>query len=125
MRTVVITMGLAACSSVEGTVSIEGSPVVFETCTSLVPKGFEGVDLEIDDGRTLRLFREGETVSSVGFFDDAASDAGLLVGGCATGSIRDTNTSKGEVVLLEGEASFDCTDPLTIGGDVTFRGCGK
>jgi hypothetical protein len=73
----------------------------------------------------IRLFRQGTNITEVGFFESQVTEEGFLVGACATGSIRDTNVKTGEVVQLEGEATFSCETPLAIGGSATFSGCAK
>lgn len=115
---------LAACSSVSGDLRIDGELVEFRRCTNLEVVGFDGVDLHLVDGRVLRLYREGEQIADVGFFDDPAADFGALLGPCATGTVEDSDMETQDVRMLRGQARFSCEEPFAIRGDISYQGCG-
>ncbi|TVQ90724.1 MAG: hypothetical protein EA397_11635 [Deltaproteobacteria bacterium] len=124
MRSILL-LGLSvACSSVSGELRIDGQLAPLRRCTTLEVVGFAGVDLHLENGRVIRLFREGDRIDDVGFFDDPAEDVGALLGPCATGSIEDGASAIQDVRLLRGEASFSCEAVFEIEGDVRYQSCG-
>lgn len=106
-----------------GDLRIDGEPVRFSACANLASVGFDGVDLEITDGRVLRLFREGEALTEVGFFDDPRSDVGAWLGPCVDGFAEDSDVVANGVPLLRGEATLACADVFEITGSVAFERC--
>lgn len=115
-----------ACTATDGFLEIEGEVAEIEGCRSSRPDGWEGVDILLDRKRALRLFRDSlgsDAVVLVGFFEDPSSNAGILVGDCATGVIREQDWFTKGVQHLEGEANLNCADPLTVVGQVTFAHC--
>ncbi len=112
-----------ACTQVSGSLTVEGQDSPLQTCNSLEPLGFEGVDLEMSNGTTIRLFREDDKIINVGFFESPEDQTGFLVGDCATGEISDQNSSTNKVTDLTGDARFNCVDPLQIEGVVEFSNC--
>ena len=124
MRALLILWLGVGCSSVSGELRIDGEEASFRRCTTLEVVGFDGVDLHLNDGRVLRLFREGERIADVGFFDDPERDIGALLGPCATGTIEDGDSAVQDVRLLRGDASFSCEAVFEIRGSISFQGCG-
>ncbi|MEO1230300.1 MAG: hypothetical protein AAFZ18_15460 [Myxococcota bacterium] len=115
-----------ACTATDGTIEIEGEQAAIEGCRSSRPDGWDGVDILLDRKRALRLFRDSlgsDTVVLVGFFEDPSSNAGILVGDCAVGEIKEQDWFSEGVQHLEGEATLDCIDPLKVSGHVTFAHC--
>ncbi len=124
-RHALLWFALAGCTSVEGELVVEGQPVGLADCKSATPSGFSGVDIELDSGSTLRLLRIGSApaIEGVAFFDRPTDDLGLVLGACAVGEARDTNTRTNDVVNIEGEAQLDCADPRSVVGEVRFSNC--
>ncbi|MEQ9498004.1 MAG: hypothetical protein RIT81_14130 [Deltaproteobacteria bacterium] len=127
-------LATACGSSVEGTLTIDGTTAELDRCESLEPKGFDGVDLVTTDDRLVRLYRDslGTEITEVSFFP-AGRQMGPRLGACATGSILDSNTRINDVVALDGDAKIDCDHSyidennamqrVVVSGDVIFEGC--
>lgn len=114
---------LVGCgSSLEGEVTVDGVPLLWNRCESLAPAGHEGVDLISEDERTIRLLSEGGALVKVGFFEPEA-DVGADLGACATGEVVDTNMEVNGVRVLEGQADLDCNATVRLIGSVMFSGC--
>ena len=117
---------LLACDNVEGELIVEGAVTEVVDCTSAIPLGWEAVDLELSNGATVRLFRNGvDDIVDVGFFPDPQSNQGYLVGDCATGTVSYSGVSSDEVDYLRGEARLSCDTPVQIEGRAKFGSCGE
>jgi len=114
---------VAGCGSVDGTLKVDGAPVALARCHNLARIGLSGVDLDLEDGRTVRLFREGDDLVEVGFFSDPASDLGVSLGPCVEGEATETNVRSGDIFHVRGEATLACEDPVTLEGSLAFGGC--
>jgi hypothetical protein len=115
---------VAGCgSSVGGSLTVEGELVDFAACSSLEPGGMQGVHLDLVDGRTVRLSRDGsQQIVNVGFFE-AGADLGASLGPCARGRVVDTDRIVNRVRVLDGSADFDCSGFVQLRGQVEFSGC--
>ncbi len=122
MRLLIVT-GLFGCGSIDGTLRVEGEPVEPSRCHNLARIGLSGVDLDLPDGRAVRLFRDGDELVEVGFFPDPNGERGVSLGPCVEGEARETNVSTGDVFHVRGEATLSCEEPVAIEGSVTFGGC--
>lgn len=113
----------SACTQISGSITVEGQDSQLQTCNSLEPLGFDGVDLEMTNGTTIRLFREDERITAVGFFESPENETGFLVGDCASGEISDQNSMTNRITDLTGNVRFNCVDPLQIEGAAEFSNC--
>lgn len=121
----VVAFSLGCSAQVASNLTVNGAHFDALDCSSGVPMGYSGVELEGADGTRLRLVSEnGSGKAIVHVFAPGAIAATATLNDCGTLEITQQNSEINGVKNVKGAATLSCSDGThTIAGDATFENC--